>query len=158
MKKLFLLSIVMALLSLGLMSFIKRKKNCIKVIQSSVIDMRNTPRQIGMVYEFDVQLKCNAIVFDSVWFGNTPVPCDAVDLLASVKVDTCYPGKTYRIRANKELYQNFPGRYDSSLHAKQFKPPFAFRGVAVVFYRYKGKRSYLVINKAEEKTTKPMRQ
>lgn len=136
----------------------KKKKSCVRFIRGTYSSTHSPKRIIGTIYELDVETACVGLKIDSVWFGFAPVPCDVLQLNTRNKVDSCKARTTYRVRANKDLYKNFPGKFDSLTALRQFKPPFPFTGEAVIFYKVDGKRYYCVAKGLTEKAAKPYRE
>ena len=115
-------------------------------------------RLIGNVYEFTLRTNYPNVILDSVWFGATPVPCDAYDANTGMKVDTAKTPGLYLVKANKDLYRFFSEKIDSTEAAAQFKAPFTFSSDACIMYTYKGKRYYLPVSGMEQRKDKPLRQ
>ncbi|MBP6623932.1 MAG: hypothetical protein KA198_02095 [Chitinophagaceae bacterium] len=162
-KKILLLSVCVffALLMFGKKKYPKRTKQKIEhlTVQSSYYSWRSRGiGPIGNVYEFNITTLFDQIILDSVWFGNTPVPCDVFNMSTTYRVDTAIKKGSYQIKANKNLYRYFNHMIDSSERAKSFVEPFPFQGEAVICYKYKGKRYYKIIYTAENRPDKQMRQ
>lgn len=115
-------------------------------------------RLIGNVYEFTLRTYYSNVVFDSVWFGATPVPCDLYDANTGIKTDTAKTPGLYLVKANRDLYRLFYEKVDSTQAAARYKAPYKFSSEAYVMYMYQGKRYYLPISNLEERKDKPLRQ
>jgi hypothetical protein len=119
---------------------------------------RGGVRMIGNVYEITLRTYYPNVIFDSVWFGATPVPCDVYEATTGVKADTAKKPGLYVVKANRDLYRFFSEKIDSTQAARTFKAPYAFSSEAYVMYLYKGKRYFLPISGFEERKDKPLRQ
>ncbi len=129
------------------------------IVQSSYYSWRiKGIGPIGNVYEFNITTLFDQIIFESVWFGNTPVPCDVYNMATTYRADTAIKKGNYQIKANKNLYRYFNHMIDSTERANSFVAPFPFEGEAVICYLYKGKRYYKVVKTAENRPDKQMRQ
>jgi hypothetical protein len=111
----------------------------------------------GNVYEFTIRTKKPKVVIDSVWFGATPVKCDIYQNGNRLMSDTLQSAGMYTVKANKDLYKNFYPASDSTEAYKKFKPPFAFRSQAAIFYFFKGKRYYETVCGIPQHEAKPLR-
>lgn len=143
--------------SLSLAKGKKAPRARISVLEASYSSSTSGQRIIGDVYEFKVMTKARDILIDSVWFGYTPVPCDVYETKAMHKVQKATEPGVYLIRANKDLYRYFFSSIDSTQAAQQFVAPQSFKGVAMIFYRYQGKRFILRVPKAVKKPSKMQR-
>jgi hypothetical protein len=99
-------------------------------------------KKIGDVYSFTIQTLAKNILIDSIWFGNTPVPCDLLETKTNHKIDMAIEKGIYIVRANKNLYENFHEQFDSTAAYQGFKAPFPFKGDAVLMYKVNGKQYY----------------
>jgi hypothetical protein len=114
-------------------------------------------RIVGDVYELTIKTNVDNVIIDKVWFGATPVPCDVYSMETNYRVDTASKKGTYLVKANKNLYRNFYYQIDSSEAAQSFRPPFIFKGDAIVMYTYKGKRYYKSVSGVEQHEAKKYR-
>lgn len=132
----------------------KRKQlRCIDATYSNIDGIR----KVGRVYEFLVETRREGILIDSVWFGATPVPCDVHDPVSRLRINKPLRKGQYLVRANRDLYANYPADYDSSLAFQRFVPPFNFRGTACLMFYVKGKRGYTPVMQARKVEGKQLR-
>ena len=153
-------SILLLLLLPASLSLAKGKKirpSRMSLVKATYTSSTSGGRIIGDVYEFKVMTGYRDILIDSVWFGYTPVPCDVYETKSMHKVQRAEVPGTYLIRANKDLYRHFFSSIDSTQAAQQFIAPQPFKGVAMIFYQYQGKRYILRVPKAESKPQKMQR-
>lgn len=156
---------VLLCLTVGLPAEAKRKQGARRPLPSPVrcdsasfMYMKGGVRLIGHVYEFYLSTSVPNIILDSVWFGATPVPCDVYALPEGLPVDTAKKAGRYLLKVNRDLYRNFPDMTDSTEAFRRFRPPFVFKGDAMLMYRYKGKRYFLPVYHIEQRYDKLLRQ
>lgn len=157
------ISFLLLLMLLTLTGFAHKKKakprnrELITYTGGSYSFVNNNIRIVGNIYELSITTNVEGIKIDSVWFGNTPVPCDVYETKTMHRVFTPLPHGRYLVKANKDLYKYFYRSIDSSYAYEQFVPPIYFKGELVLMYLYKGKRYYKTINAVEQKPQKGMR-
>lgn len=155
MKKMMLFSICIAL-ALYTSASHKLKRRLLHCTDATYSDIHDI-RKVGRVYEFMVQARKDGILIDSVWFGATPVPCDVYDIRTRQRIRHSLRKGQYMVRANRDLYANYPAEYDSVAAFRRFVAPFAFRGTACLMYSAKGKRGYTVVQEAKKVEGKQLR-
>jgi hypothetical protein len=156
-KKMLVAVCLLCLLTIIVCAGKKKKSKCLSFVSGTYTITNGPTRIIGTIFELDVKTTCSHILIDSMWFGNTPVPCDVINLSTKNKVDSCAANVIYRVRGNKDLYKNFASKFDSTAAYNLFKAPFAFKGEAVIFYKVNGVRYYLVGSGLTNKAPKPYR-
>jgi hypothetical protein len=140
-------------------SFAAKKKTAYVAYVSGTFSMNESSiRKVGNVYELIINTLTENVLLDSVWFGATPVPCDLLETKTRHKIEKASEKGTYIVRANRNLYENFPGQTDSTQAYKNFKPPFRFKGDAVIMYKVKGKRYYTIAYQVKQVRPKGTRE
>lgn len=137
--------------------FAQKKSNPpLLVLKTSYAEEVNSRGSIGRIYEFIVTVRKAPLIIDSIWFGATPVPCDIYASGSTQRMTSIEKPGQYRISANRDLFRYFT-KTDSTLVGQWFKPPFRFRGHAVLMYKFRGKRNYIVVQKASKRPPKKLR-
>ncbi len=157
MKKLVLTLLIISVFFSELSAKKKKTKDAIKFVSGVYSTNDSSIRKVGDVYVLMVKTLAENVVFDSVWFGATPVPCDLLDAKTNHKIGSSGLKGTYIVRANKNLYANFHTDIDSTTAYKNFNAPFPFKGDAVIMYKVNGVRYYKVVSKVMKVTAKGMR-
>lgn len=138
-------------------SFAQKKTNHpLVVLKTSYAVEVNHRGSIGRIYEFIVTVRKAPLIIDSIWFGATPVPCDIYASGSTQRITSIEKPGQYRISANRELFRYFT-KTDSTVVGQWFKPPFRFRGHAVLMYKFREKRNYIVVQKASKRPPKKPR-
>jgi len=146
------------LFSLNAQANKKRKsRDHISVLKSTYSTNLGGIRKVGDVYEFTIKTLSPNIIIDSVWFGSTPVPCDLFEIKKKTKIEKTTIKGEYLVRTNKDLYTNFSKQIDSTEAFNNFKPPFLFKGVAIIMYKVNGKRYYKTVNSVMQVSPKGKR-
>ena len=112
---------------------------------------------VGDVYSFIINTRLSNITIDSVWFGATPVPCDVFETKRLQRIQGALPKGSYKVQVNKNLYEKFHQRIDSTNAFKNFKAPFTFKGDAIIMYSYKQKRYYKIVQNVSKVAAKGKR-
>jgi hypothetical protein len=135
----------------------RKSRDYISVLKSTYSTNQGGIRKVGDVYEFRIKTLSPNIIIDSVWFGSTPVPCDLFEIKKKTKIEKATLKGEYLVRTNKDLYTNFSKQIDSTEAFNNFKPPFLFKGVAVIMYNVNGKRYYKTVNAVKQVAPKGKR-
>jgi hypothetical protein len=133
-----------------------QKSRHIRCIQSTYSIVEGV-QPVGRIYEFQILVKESGCRIDSVWFGSTPVPCEVLESEKRNPVNGLLPQGEYIVRANKDLYTNYPKEFDKTTAEKMFKQPFKFKGDAVILYTIRGKRYARVVYDVQQVPSKKYR-
>jgi hypothetical protein len=134
----------------------KKNNHPLVVLKTSYAEEVNNRGSIGRIYEFMVEVRKAPLIIDSIWFGATPVPCDIYPSGSTQRITSIEKAGQFRISANRDLFRYFT-KTDSTLVGQWFKPPFRFRGHAVLMYKFRDKRNYVVVQKASIRIPKKLR-
>lgn len=134
----------------------KKTHHPLVVLKTSYAEEVNNRGSIGRIYEFLIEVRKAPLIIDSIWFGATPVPCDLYPSGSTQRITRIEKVGKYRISANRDLFRYFT-RTDSTLVWQWFKPPFRFRGHAVLMYKFRDQRNYVVVQKASKRIPKKLR-
>lgn len=134
----------------------KKTHHPLVVLKTSYAEEVNNRGSIGRIYEFLIEVRKAPLIIDSVWFGATPVPCDLYPSGSTQRITWIEKVGKYRISANRDLFRYFT-KTDSTLVWQWFKPPFRFRGHAVLMYKFRDQRNYVVVQKASKRIPKKLR-
>jgi hypothetical protein len=127
------------------------------VVHSASYTEKPAPRFNGRIYEFEISCNKTGLVLDSVWFGNAPVPCDVFTFNRKEKVTSLQSGQHYIVRCNRDLYSQYPDRFDSVKAATYFKAPFSFRGKAVLLYSLSSQHFGVSVKSIRYRKPQPLR-
>ena len=134
----------------------KKTHHPLVVLKTSYAEEVNNRGSIGRIYEFLIEVRKAPLIIDSIWFGATPVPCDVYPSGSTQRITRIEKAGKYRISANRDLFRYFT-KTDSTLVWQWFKPPFRFRGHAVLMYKFRDQRNYVVVQKASKRIPKRLR-
>lgn len=134
----------------------KKTHHPLVVLKTSYAEEVNNRGSIGRIYEFLIEVRKAPLIIDSIWFGATPVPCDLYPSGRTQRITRIEKAGKYRISANRDLFRYFT-KTDSTLVWQWFKPPFRFRGHAVLMYKFRDQRNYVVVQKASKRIPKKLR-
>lgn len=123
----------------------KKEKELVRVLSSVYYNQDTKIRKVGTIYEITIQTMFENVTIDSVWFGATPVPCDLLETNKKHRVTIASDKGKYIIKANKNLYANFPQQVDSTQAFNNFVAPFSYNADAVIMYKVNGKRYYKIV-------------
>lgn len=143
--KTFIITLCCCVSILPAFAFKKKEKELLRVVSSVYYNQNTKIRKVGTIYEITIQTMFENVTIDSVWFGATPVPCDLLETSKKHRVTIAKDKGTYIVKANKNLYANYPQQVDSTEAYKNFVAPFSFNADAVIMYKVNGKRYYKIV-------------